>query len=220
MLCGPDQIVGCPHCSKPARQPTIRMGNPVGVRVWTDGKQISPMEFEAPVVAVCLGCDHPFWLASAKILGEIDSLKGEEGVVDLDPLWLEAEHLEEPSEEEYHRAIAVGLATNPDQERTLRILTWWRENDSFREKAPTGSPHTATGPRRKNLEALSLLLGEAEVGERLMRAEVLRHLGKFELSRSLLAKTDYAPFGPIVEQMRCLCEAKDSLVRELYLVGE
>lgn len=113
MLCGPDQIVGCPHCSKPARQPTIRMGNPVGVRVWTDGKQISPMEFEAPVVAICLGCDHPFWLASAKILGEIDSLKGEEGVVDLDPLWLEAEHLEEPSEEEYHRAIAVGLATNP-----------------------------------------------------------------------------------------------------------
>ncbi len=215
----PDQIYECPHCLRPTRQVTHPSEIRGGTRIWTDGKQIDPVTFEAPLVVICLGCDAPFWLAAAKILGKMDWLNGEEGT-EINPVWMDAELLEEPCEGEYHRAIEIGLATNPDEERRLRILTWWCENDAFRDLKPTISDYSPIGPSRKNLEALSLLLGEEDVGERLMRVEVLRQLGEFEQARSLLEKTNHHPFEQVVEQMRCLINVKDCLVRELHLVED
>ncbi len=181
---------------------------------------MDPLVHETPLVAICLGCNTSFWLSKAKNLGVIDWLEDGAGAVDWDPCWRDADQLEEPVAEEYHRAIAMGMATNPGEERMLRILTWWRENDAFRNWGPTFSDHKPTGQSRNNLEALCKLLGEEHVGERLMRVEALRHLGEFHQARSLLEKTSHHPFEPVVEQLRCLLDAKDCLVRELYLVGD
>ena len=167
---------------------------------------------------MCLGCDKPFWLSMAPKLGQLDPDSGEDGIIDINADWMDAEHVEEPTGDEYHLAIQSGFARSVDEERTLRILAWWRENDPHRDDAPTVSLQTATGNRRKNLEALLHLLGENNIGEQMMRAEILRHLGEFEQSRILLSKIDNSPFAPVLQQLRILCDARDVSVRELLLV--
>ena len=220
MLPGPDQLVACPHCKRPARHPSLLSANTIGIRIWTDGKQIAPMSPETPPVAMCLGCEKPFWLSQAQKLGQLDLGSGEDGILEMDSEWMDAEHVEEPTGEEYHRALQTGFAQSVDEERTLRILAWWRENDPHRDDAPTVSLQTATGDRRKNLEALLHLLGEANIGEQMMRAEILRHLGEFDQARTLLSKMENSPFAPVLKQLRILCDARDVSVRELLLVGE
>lgn len=220
MLPGHDQLVACPHCARPARHPGPMPGNPIGIRIWTDGKQVAPLSPETPPVAMCLGCEKPFWVSQAQKLGQLDLGSGEDGVIDMDPQWMDAEQVEEPTGEEYHQAIQSGFAKGTEEERTLRILAWWRENDPHRDDATTESLQTATGDRRKNLERLLNLLGEANIGEQMMRAEILRHLGEFDQARSLLSKLEGSPFAPVLSQIRILCDARDVSVRELLLVGE
>jgi len=220
MFPGNDQLVACPHCARPARHSTLLSGNTIGVRIWTDGKQLAPMSPETPPIAICLGCEKPFWLSLAKKLGQLDLDSGEDGIIDINPDWMDAEHVEEPTCDEYHRAIHSGFAKTVDEERTIRILAWWRENDPHRDDSPSISLQTATGNRRKNLEALLHLLGETNLGEQMMRAEILRHLGEFDQSRTLLSKMENSPFAPVIRQLRILCDARDVSVRELFLVAD
>ena len=225
MFPGNDQLLACPHCARTVRHSTLSPENTVGVRIWTDGKQITPMSPESPPIAMCLGCEKPYWLSQAKKPGQPDLHTGEKGEPEKDDswmgsAWMDADHVEEPTGDEFHRAIESGFAQSVDEERTLRILTWWRENDPHRDDAPTVSLQTATGARRKNLEALLHLLGETSMAEMMMRAEILRHLGEFDQARTLLSKMENSPFAPVLKQLRILCDTRDVSVRELLLVGD
>jgi hypothetical protein len=77
----------------------------------------------------------------------------------------------------------MGLAADTQQERTLRILAWWRRYDAYRypkKKAAARTIVTVSTLCRANLKALGPLLNEADDDGRLMKAEILRELGELE----------------------------------------
>ncbi len=218
MLPGPERVISCPYCQVLVRHTTILGDNPVGARIWTDGKQESPLAQEPPQVIVCVRCNDPYWTNDAKKVGELSPSSEEFDLDDTDPAWANAPLAEEPTEAQYYAAISGGLARDKVEERTLRVFAWWRGNDEHREDSLTDSLQTATGSRRSNLEALVHLLDGEEIGELLMKAEALRQLGEFDAARRLLAELPKGELDPIVEQLRILCDARDVCVRELLLV--
>jgi hypothetical protein len=194
---------------------TLTSGNTFGARIWTDGKQIAPMLPSPPIVVKCHHCAECYWLANAKKIGNVDP-RGDKSV-QVDPSWAAAPEVQEPSEAEYYRALRVGLAANPEQERTLRLLVWWRRNDAFRV-APQGitvNDAELSGTRRENLNVLVRLLDETDESDLLMKAEALRELGEFESATQVLSRVTSAEYAKVVRQLRLLCDAGDVLVREL-----
>jgi phosphopantetheinyl transferase (holo-ACP synthase) len=136
----------------------------------------------------------------------------------VNPAWADALKVEEPTEAEYYQALAKGLAKNAKQERVLRILAWRRRNDIFRDKPLKEAQGISDGPEewRKNLEALARLLTEEDVNDCLMKAEVLRELGEFESAKEALSRATSTDSAAVVRQLRSLCNARDTSVRELH----
>jgi len=230
MIPGPDQIVACPSCHGLAKYATLMSGNTFGARVWTDGKREAPMLPQPPAVVKCSHCAACYWLADAKKVGELD-LWGEDPLAEAEdwsatgenPLavpesWRAAEYVEEPSESEYYAALRAGLATDSQQERALRIFAWWRSNDPYRdsEDPPSGDASGNT-ERDENLQALLPLLAGSADQDRIMRAELLRELGRWGEAEGALLRVRAKEFAPAVKQITALCRARDRSVRELKL---
>ena len=215
MLPGPDQIIACPHCKQLARYKTLRSGNTLGAVVWTDGKEVAPRLPCPPAVVECPHCGECYWVAEAEQVGTVDpcSTEGRQ----LDPAWAAAQEAQEPAEEGYYLALERRLAKDPQQERNLRILAWWRRNDAFRHARPaqTEAIDTASGAWRANLEALAALLNEADDSDRIMKAEVLRELGEFESAKELLKGVTSSEHGFVVYQIWSMCVRRDTLVRQV-----
>ena len=221
MQLSPDQIIiACPRCTGLAKYGTLSsLGNLADPRCWTDGKVVYPSScWSPPVVVMCRHCGECYWLDEAEKVGTVDPLSGEGRQVD--PLWVAAEDVREPTEEEYYRALEMGLAKSPEQQKQLRILAWWRRNDAVRDapQAPAGGIPVAPGPARTNLEALAQLFDEGdEHHDRLMKAEVLRELGEFESAKQVLSRVHSSDLAPVVRQLQSLCDGGDTCVRELDL---
>lgn len=228
MLPGPDQIIACPSCGGLAKYATLMSGNTFGARVWTDGKQEAPMLPRPPAVVKCRHCAGYYWLADAKEVGELDlwgedPLAPEEGWSSAEehPLsvpesWRAAQYVEEPTEAEYYAALRAGLAEDRKQERALRIFAWWRSNDAFRdgEEMPAADV-PGQAEREEQLRALLPLLEGSSDQDRIMRAELLRELGRWGEAEGALLRVRSAEFAPVVKQIMALCQARDRWVREL-----
>jgi hypothetical protein len=75
--------------------------------------------------------------------------------------------------------------------------------------------------RQANLRALLRLIDEEDDdAERLMKAEVLRELGEFEIAEAVLEEITAPNLAKIVREFRALCRARDLRVRELQLGSE
>jgi hypothetical protein len=216
MMPGPDQIIACPKCKGLARYMTLASGNTLDARVWTDGKMIAPMLPLPSTVVKCHRCAEVYWRTDAEKIGPVDRWRGAGEHVN--PAWADAPMVEEPTEEDYYQALSKGLAKNAKQERVLRILAWRRRNDVFRDKPLKGAQGISDDPEawRKNLEALERLLTEEDVNDCLMKAEVLRELGKFESAKQVLSRATSTDGAAVVRQLRSLCDARDTSVRELH----
>lgn len=234
---GPEQVVACPTCGMLERRRTLISGNTLGARVWSDGKVVAPMLPKNPDVVLCHGCGECYWLADARAVGTIDLWPAEEAPERspllekarelglsppsgharqaVDPEWTAAPWVREPSEAEYYDALARGLAVTSDQERSLRILAWWRSNDPERGVVPHRSGGSAPANRREeNLRALAALIDASNAESLLLKAEVLRELGEFDAALEILERGPAEPttrFG----QLRALCLARDARVRQL-----
>jgi hypothetical protein len=217
MTPGPDRIVSCPRCDGVGRHLTLFSGNTFGARVWTDGKMIAPMLPRPPVVVRCRHCGDCYWLADAKEVGSAPREgMGGEG----DRKWAEAAPVEEPNEAEYFRALEAGLARDPEQEKALRTLAWWRRNDAFRELPANGVAGGAhdDGPWRKSLRVLMTIWGEEDPDDAIMMAEALREPGEFDTAKQVLGRINSEDSTKIVQQIGSLCDRGDSTVRLLRFV--
>jgi hypothetical protein len=219
MLPGPTSIIACPHCDELGCYETLASGNTFGARLWSDGRMIAPMWHQPPAVVKCSHCGECYWLKQAKKVGKRRPRIGfwSEPGGSARPEWDRAPHVKEPDVRAYHRALEKGLARNPREERTLRMLAWWRRNDASRQtppEMPSASRKVSTAWRR-NLERLATLLTAKDDKTRLMRAEALRELGEFEKAVKVLATVNSVELGGVVRQLRLLCERGDEVVREL-----
>jgi hypothetical protein len=101
----------------------------------------------------------------------------------------------------------------------LRIRLWHSLNDRRRDAA-NESARALQGDVQelfvRNLEALVPLLDENEPSERLMKAEALREMGRFDEALRLLVQIegDLAQWAP---QLRALAMRKDVCVTKLRL---
>jgi hypothetical protein len=210
---GPDQIIACPHCGRLARFRTWLSFTSFGEIAWSDGKRellgIKPPC--PPTVVRCRHCAQCYWLAEARKVGAVTQWSGEDRQAD--PALGTAQEVDEPTEENYYQALQSSLAKCPQQERTPRMLAWWRRNDSLRSHPAGGA--TAYGECMRNLEALARLLDEGNESDRLLKAEVLRELGEFEAAKGLLRRPGSALYCGAARQLRDLCDRGDRSVRQL-----
>jgi len=216
MLPGPIQVVECPHCGGLEQYQTLRSGNTFGARVWSDGKQVAPMLPRPPAVVKCSRCPECYWLADAREVGEFDPW--EEGAEAADPAWKNATFVEEPTEEEYDRAIAGTLAKTPERERSLRIFAWWRANEPYRDPPESAeiTPQPHSDAYRRNLKSLVGMMDENEENDLLMKAELLRELGRFDAAKDVLTRVTSPSFTEVRRQFESLCDRQDTGVRELH----
>lgn len=196
---GPDRVIECPECGALHRVFSLLSGNTFGATYYSDGKMIAPMMPEPPRITRCDQCRKLFWVAEARQIGEISPHITEEAHIEedwkyqgADKAWISAPQVSELSEEEFFEAIEGGFAVGTARERDIRILTWWRSNDLYRsEDAESEHRDVARAPRAvSNMEKLFKLLDADDPRQRIMKAEVARHLRNFDVCISLLEGLD------------------------------
>jgi hypothetical protein len=211
---GPDQIVACPHCRGLEKYRTLLSGNNIGIRIWTDGRQIAPMLPRPPAVVECRSGAQPYWLTDGKEIGTLDLYDGTNPAVD--PAWKAAPYVVEASEEGYYRALEAALSIEKALEKVLRTFVWWRGNDRYREGLATeDSDAPPLEAFRSNLTALAALLNGQNINERIMKAEALRELGEFEAAIKILNQIDSPHYAAVVHRIRALCDRAEARVQEL-----
>ncbi len=129
--------------------------------------------------------------------------------------WAEAPWIKPPDEAGWLEAIADGLAWGRDEERELRLQAWRESNAPYRRGTPwkpfSMRPHAA----RDNLRALLALCSPEEPMERLLKAEALRELERFEEARAVLAGGFPEELLGVAEALRALAEQAIPEVRRL-----
>lgn len=187
MIPGPDQILACPSCGKPLRRETLTSGNTFGAILWSDGKREAPMLPDFPAVSRCGHCHSIFWVEDAASFGEDDRF-GEEQPEKQPETWARALDIDFLDADGYVEAI--DMTSEPKRIHFLRIMLWHTLNDPYRnDKAVSQGSQSDLFVR--NLEALIQLLDETNPGERIMKAEALREIGRHEDAIQLLMDVDH-----------------------------
>lgn len=177
---GPTIVRECCACGKNIAQYTIRSGNTIGARFWTDGARDAPMLRDQPWLVKCPHCRTLVWIDEQKQVGVIDPRGSETRGADK---FADARPALTPTLQDYAHFLEAGVS-DKQKERYVRLRAWWAGNDLRRESGqstPLDSFETA------NLRAFVTLLDEAEDNDRLMKAEALRELGEFADAEILLA---------------------------------
>lgn len=220
MLPGPDQVIACPSCGAFALVSTLMSGNTCGARFWTDGKMLAPMLPTPPSVTKCRHCRGYFWVADAKIVGEVAPWEHDSETIPKE--WRRAEPVADLAEAEFLEAITLSVARNKDEEMHLRVSAWHAGNDAYREgvDANRGAlpPSWKHSPEAiDNLERLAALLTESDPDRRLMKAEIMRELGRFPEALRLLRGRFPRDYTFSARFIRDLTKKEDPIVRELSL---
>jgi hypothetical protein len=198
MLPDADFIIACPHCHAPARVIQLMSGNTFGAITWTDGWMDAPMLPRAPRIARCAKCSKIYWVAFAPQLGF--------GGVGRSDAWQDAPRLETLDEAACFEALRNGLSASPDLELELRVFTWWRGNDAFREPMRTpGYPMSAEAVA--NMERMIEMTSGGEEDLLLFRAEAQRHLARFDDARTTLEGVGCSDYWPAKSRQLELLEA-------------
>jgi hypothetical protein len=217
-LPGPDIMIQCPNSDQVVKKATLRSGNTMGGRVWSDGYAVYPMLPSFPEITRC--DDGPFfWVSEAKEVGEM-SVWGDDSKVPNE--WKQAKRIRFLTEAEYLEAIDMGMGRTLAQELHLRLLAWWAANEPLRQNQEqsgnTGQkiPFLPGSKARKNLEQLVKLLSITNPNQRLMRAEALRQLGRFEDALTILHMPFPENLTKVADWMRSLVIERDYMVKELF----
>ncbi|MBM4309614.1 MAG: hypothetical protein FJ119_01530 [Deltaproteobacteria bacterium] len=166
-----------------------------------------------PAVVKCRHCGECYWLDDAKEVGTVDW--GPDGNEPTNTEWADAQMVKEPTEKQYYQAIKKGLAKDKGQEVELRVFAFWRRNDAFRKASRKKKISSEPGLWSTNLEILASLLTEKNDDHRMMKGEVLRHLGRFDEAKQVLGSVESPDYASAVQQIIALCDSRDRCVREL-----
>jgi len=207
-----DIILACPHCAAAARLFELNSGNTFGAITWTDGWMDAPMLPRPPRITRCPGCRRIFWVGLAQQIGF--ALAGESPEAAASP-WVEAPYLEPLDEAACFEALRDGLGEKGDLELELRVFTWWRGNDAFREpQHPPG--HPSSPDAIANIERMIEMTAEGDEDLLLFRAEAQRHLGRFDEARATLNGVGCSDFWPAKSRQLQLLEAGERNIAILF----
>lgn len=202
---GPDIIRSCPDCKQEIIEETTLSGNTSGRTCWTDGKCQFPYLPDRPWLVKCPKCGLLFWIDQAEKLGE--RMWREKGK------WPNAITPNLPTELDYYQFLKK-RPIDRKKENYVRRRAWWAMNDQ-RRTGNQGKPFSISEEATTNLKALSALLDESKQNERIMKAEIARQLGEFDICLGLL-KFDFKPnYSKAVGTIRTLAEMENRVVAEI-----
>ena len=189
MTPGPTRIIQCPGSDEIRQVPSIGSGNTFGAQFWTDGYMVAPMLPDFPAITRCTQDGPIFWIASAKVVGEISPWGGE--AASAPPAWKRAESVRALRGDEFLEAIAQGLGDSDNKLSYLRRRAWWDANHARRPRVEPGPPVAESdfapgSAARANLEALVASMDESNPDQLLFKAEGLRQLARFGEAEKLL----------------------------------
>lgn len=216
MIQGPDIVIECPHCKTLLAVSSITSGNTFGSKLWSDGRQDSPMMPRNPRLTKCHNCSGFFWVGDAKVIGEIDLEDRYHNRAALNPIWVSAPYVCEMTELEYYEAIKAGLAANQEREIELRIHAWWCENDADRSEKERSQQTEIFNPKKtENLTRLFEIIEDQSGMWQLVKSDVARQLGRFDEAIDLLNAIRDPELKWATTQMIEFSKSRNRKVREL-----
>lgn len=210
---GPDLVVACPSCGRRAKVPSLRSGNTVGARRFTDGKMDAPLLPRRGPITRCRACGRLFFWGDA-VVGESSSgvviavfgaliyglpalavLKVPRAILlaigVVGPALAIALAIRrrlmivlDPSEADYLQMLAESPPDDRDRAIALRLHAWWAANDPARQSGAEAPK--LEGERAENLRRLFEALDAVNADERVLKAEAARELGDFDAAIALL----------------------------------
>ena len=175
MTPGPTLIKECARCRGLIEETTIGSGNTCGAKFWSDGKMEAPMLPDHPWLVKCPYCGAFAWLDELKEAGRVEPYD------DTPEEFKDARPYARLTLQDFHACLDGGGLAG-DKEFYVRLHAWWTGNDA-RRKGKADKPLSAE--EKKNLNALLPLADKTDSG-RLMKAEIHRELGEFDLAAHLL----------------------------------
>ncbi len=148
-----------------------------------------------------------FWSDECETIGQIDIFSRDSEK----PEWVDLDYAEEPSEGDYIAAFQSGFGSTAEKERYIRMRLWWRGNDRTRQ----GEITELSDAHRDNLQSFEVILSEEDDSQKLMKAEVLRHLSRFEEALRLLDSEFPKTYSHAVKRIRDLVFCSDDKVATL-----
>jgi hypothetical protein len=183
----------------------LRTCNAFGATFYTDGYIKGEMYDETCWLNVCPSCGEYFWLEDAKPRTG-DGVQTRAAVGLLPPA-------EGVRDEGFETALRARPWKNRAQELYLRIRAWWWSNRPYRDQSP--EPFQVAAQDEANLMRLLQLLDEDDGHQRLMRAEIYRELGLFELAVAELGGDFDDRYGPAGRRIRELAERRERAVQPI-----
>lgn len=185
MLPGPDYIYQCPACGDYYFIESISSGNTLESKIYSDGKKISPMLSEFPVITKCYNCNTIFWLSNIKkqIFNPFDYLPlrlMSENRINEYSKFKNAKNTKIFSIFEYSEAVESQIYENNNDEIFLRIRIWWGFNDRVRNNETVFLNKNDKLLWKLNLIRLLEILEIDNINHLFMIAEINRNLGNFK----------------------------------------
>lgn len=208
---GPTLIRQCPECGQYIREQTIASGNTLGQKCWSDGKVESRMLPEVPRAVLCPGCRKIVWIRELPVCEALggfyarDNFSTDAGLAGKAKDWLPLEV------DDYLRGLQQDLPE--DKEHFLRVRLWWCGNDPLR----SGEQRVRSAEEIGNMEILVRQLTGNDAKARLLKADLLRSLGRFGEAESILSLTDYSEKEEwVVAKLLKMVAAEDIGLAQLY----
>jgi hypothetical protein len=211
MIIGPSLIKECPHCLKPFKQWTTISQNTFGATYWTDGRMMARSYPDFPKLVKCPHCKNLLWIDEAKIIGQeffrsftpksqrnsLVAILDESGNGHQEPpssrndAWSGVQSYLKPSDSDYLAFIEGGNARDDKEVRYIRMRAWWATNDPIRRptkrRKRRGIILGQSLKAQDNMRLLFELLDQTDETQRLLKAELARELGQFDLAQQLLS---------------------------------
>ncbi|MCM0083182.1 hypothetical protein L4X63_16475 [Geomonas sp. Red32] len=172
---------------------------------WTDGMVAAGKSVGDPKLAVCPHCKTLHWTESLEKQGEVHCAE---------QVWEDGRKTllcSLPSVKDYRSLLGNGVTGT--RERDARVGLMWKYNDQRRrESSKAPGPSTA---ERENLVALARILDEEAGGALLLKAEIMRELGRFTDARTLLKRSPAGGDPELREAIDRLSRAGDTRVRKI-----
>jgi len=226
MILGPTLIRQCSACSQLIEEWTFLSSNNIGIISWTDGEYFAMMLPNPPALVKCPHCNELLWIAELELLGDKGdnhSFEDRKMTGNRKKEFVGSLPYNTPGAEDYFAMLKKGVSGRA-KVFYLRLRSWRAGNDVRRESAECPGmfkkPEGGTNPPLSNDEienmlALADLLSEKKHSERLLKAEIMRELSRFDQALVLLSKPYKPELRRIAIFIRKLTENKDPLVKEL-----
>ncbi len=145
---------------------------------------MAPFCPDFPELVKCPNCNNLLWIDEAKKIGE-EWPPGCEGECSGVQSYLK------PSESDYLAFLEAGNALDEEKMRYIRMRAWWSANDPMRgDSKRRKRKRLVLGQSLKaqdNMRILFEMFDQANEKQRLLKAELARELGLFELANQLLS---------------------------------